>query len=166
MKCGCRWDSIHELSKCMCKMSLTHSTQEHWPSQSHKIEFKLFSKVEVYQRCFFDVQHWCHTRDVNSWNEEAPCKQDREKANKQTNKKHQQMLWQYTNKCKIENVMLVMSFRNISHTKHAVPDLFNVCKNHRMFTVRKNLKISFQFMILTHLWPWNKVKVIKPGVSW
>ena len=49
-----------------------------------------------------------------------------------------------------------------SHTKHNVLDLFNVCSNHAPFNYSgQESKNNLQFMILTYLWPWNKVKVIK-----
>ena len=56
---------------------------------------------------------------------------------------------------------------HLSHIKHAVLDLLIVKSNHTMF----KLHIAHHFWnticrLLTHLWPWNKVKVIKPDMNW
>ena len=55
-----------------------------------------------------------------------------------------------------------------SSTKHTVLNLFNVCSNHAPWNNSwQESKPNLQFIILTHLWPWNKVKVIKSGMnSW
>ena len=55
--------------------------------------------------------------------------------------------------------------RTYQSHKAYVPELFNVCKSH-VTAVDKNLKHYLQFMILTYLLPWNKVKVIKPDINW
>ena len=38
-----------------------------------------------------------------------------------------------------------------------------LCLNYSGQESKKN---NLQFMILTYLLPWNKVKVIKPGMNW
>ena len=47
-----------------------------------------------------------------------------------------------------------------------VLDHFNVCSNHAPLNYNgQESKYNLQFMILIFLWPWNKVKVIKPGMN-
>ena len=52
----------------------------------------------------------------------------------------------------------------------------HVRSNHKMLKLQRNLKLlnyrgqesktaNFKFIFLTHLWPWNKVKVIKPRMT-
>ena len=52
---------------------------------------------------------------------------------------------------------------HLSHTNHIVNTLFNVFSNHTMFKLqRTRIKTrNLLFIFLTHLWPWNWVKVIK-----
>ena len=56
---------------------------------------------------------------------------------------------------------------NQSHTNYVVHDLFS--SNHTMFKLHmtriKNMQFAVDIFILTHLWPWNKVKVIKPRMT-
>ena len=56
----------------------------------------------------------------------------------------------------------------VCHTKRTVLDLFNVQQLCTVqTTVDKNIRNNLQFMILRYQWPWNRVKVIKPGMnSW
>ena len=47
---------------------------------------------------------------------------------------------------------MLVSYIHISHTKHTVLGIFNVCSNYTCSTTMdKNLKINLQFMILTHV---------------
>ena len=56
------------------------------------------------------------------------------------------------------------SLIHTSHTKQTVLDLFVVCSNHApLHYSAQESKNNLQFMIPTYLWPWNKVKVIKPS---
>ena len=55
-----------------------------------------------------------------------------------------------------------VSYIHTCHTKYTVPNLFYVCKKpyKDQTMVDKNLTNCLQFLILTHLWPCHKVKVI------
>ena len=66
-----------------------------------------------------------------------------------------------------QKIVFILYFKYIPVTlKHTVLDLFNVCSNHATLNYSgQEFKHNLQFMILTYLWPWNKVKVIKPGMN-
>ena len=50
--------------------------------------------------------------------------------------------------------------------KTAIAGSFScVATMHLWTTVDKNFILNWQFMILTYMWPWNKVKVTKPGMN-
>ena len=73
--------------------------------------------------------------------------------------------------------MTLIQAQNYKHHVNYVPNThwshkaycaspFNVCSNHAPFNCsRQESKNNLQFMVLTYLWPWNKVKVIKSGVN-
>ena len=62
-------------------------------------------------------------------------------------------------------IMLVSKIHT-SHTKHTVLELFDMCSNHAPLNYSgQESKNNLQFIILTHLWPWNRVKIINPGVN-
>ena len=53
-----------------------------------------------------------------------------------------------------------VSYIHTSYTKHTVLDLSNVRSNHAPLNYSgQESEKNLQFMILTYLWPWNKVKV-------
>ena len=67
-----------------------------------------------------------------------------------------------------KNVLCVLNTHQ-SHKAYCAY-LFNVCSNHAPFKLRwtrilKKKKTNLHFMILTYLWPWNRVKVIKLGMN-
>ena len=87
---------------------------------------------------------------------------------KQKINKKSKLLRRLTFKCKItKNHVSYVSEIHTSNTKHTVLVLFNVCCNHAPLNYSgPESKKKLQFVILTYLWPWNKVKVItKPGMN-
>ena len=48
---------------------------------------------------------------------------------------------------------------------HTVHNLFDVCCNHTMIRENQNPKHAICSLSFWHLWPWNKVKVIKPRMT-
>ena len=73
-----------------------------------------------------------------------------------------------TLKCKGTNILLVASLKkHTSHIKHTVLDIINKFSNHAPLNYSgQESKTKSQFMILIYLWPWNKVKVIKPDKNY
>ena len=44
--------------------------------------------------------------------------------------------------------------------------LYVATRHHLNYNGQKSKKTTCKNMILTYLWPWNKIKVIKPGMKW
>ena len=59
-----------------------------------------------------------------------------------------------------------VSYIHISHTKCIVLDLFYVCSNFALLNYSGQKSKNNLCMILTYVWPWNKVKIIKLGINW
>ena len=79
------------------------------------------------------------------------------------NKREEQMLWWLTFKCKITKITLVMSLKYTSMTQSK---LCLMCSNHAPLNYSGwESKSNLRLKILTYLWPWNMVKVIKPGMK-
>ena len=65
-----------------------------------------------------------------------------------------------------KNHVSYVSWIYTSQTRHTVLDLFEVCSNHAPLNYSgQEFQNNLQFMILTYVWPWNKVKVIKHGMN-
>ena len=72
-------------------------------------------------------------------------------------------------KCKIEKkIMLVTSLTYTPVTQSILFPIFLMYKNHRclIYSGQESRKTICIFFILTDLWPWNKVKVIKLCINW
>ena len=66
------------------------------------------------------------------------------------------------------HVILSPLNRHQNYTTHIAHNLFNLCSNRTMFKLqRTNIPKTryLHFIFLTHLWPWNKVKVIKSTMT-
>ena len=87
--------------------------------------------------------------------------------------------WNKKSKCsddlhssvKLKKIVLAMSLKYAPVTKPTLPGLFHVCIERTLQCLNYNGKQpkkkpnNLQFMI-THLWSWIKVKVIKTGINW
>ena len=67
-------------------------------------------------------------------------------------------------KCKITETILVMSLKYAPATKSTLCLILLI--NHAPLTYSGQAsKNTLRYMILTYLWPWNKVKVFKPDMN-
>ena len=65
--------------------------------------------------------------------------------------------------------VLVMPLKSTLVTQSILRLIFStyVATRHRLnYTGQESIKNNLRFVILTQPWPWNKVKVIQPGVTW
>ena len=75
----------------------------------------------------------------------------------------EQMLRQLTLKCKITTTkkhVMCIKYTPVTQSQPCLIFFMCVATIYHKTTVDKNLKINLHFMIITYLWPWNKLKVI------